>query len=213
MIKRNPFALKVMEGKTGEFRRFLGRIYLRVVETLKFYQMTNFSLWSAGNLVFGYYETEGICQAGAEELRLIFEEGCSFFQWISDPTSEMELMYHNFGIIRQNKELIRHRVFMTRLKPGCDREYKRRHDALIAERKGIIDPGPDSNFSIWSNGTFVFGYDEIDVTMEVDETKEAHEKTVAWETNQLEIMDWITNDVDWLTGQIHPSCVCLMWHL
>ncbi len=28
--------------------------------------------------------------------------------------------------------------------------------------------------------------------------------TVEWETRQLGIMDWITNDVDWMTGEWHP---------
>ena len=60
-------------------------------------------------------------------------------------------------------------------------------------------PGPDSNFSIWSAGGYIFGYDEIDITMEVEETPEAREATIAWETRQLGIMDWITNDVDWMT--------------
>ena len=36
----------------------------------------------------------------------------------------MRLMYHNFGVVRENKELIRHRMFMTKLKPGCEEEYK-----------------------------------------------------------------------------------------
>ena len=26
---------------------------------------------------------------------------------------------------------------------------------------------------------------------------------IAWETRQLEIMDWLTDDVDWITGQKH----------
>ncbi len=41
---------------------------------------------------------------------------------------------------------------------------------LIAQRAETIDPGPDSNFSIWSAGGYIFGYDEIDITMEVEET-------------------------------------------
>ena len=36
--------------------------------------------------------------------------------------------------------------------------------------------------------------------------------TVEWETRQLEIMDWITNDVDWLTGEHHAASVRLAWH-
>ena len=124
----------------------------------------------------------------------------------------MRLMYHNFGIVRENKELIRHRVFMTKLKPDCAEEYKRRHDALVEARGDVPDPGPDSNFSIWSDGNYIFGYDEIDTSMETDETPEAHENTVAWETRQLGIMDWITNDCDWLTGEIHADVVRLAYH-
>ena len=100
-----------------------------------------------------------------------------------------------------------------RLKPDCEEEYKARHDGLVAAREGRIDPGPDSNFSIWSAGGYIFGYDEIDTTMETEETPEAHEATVAWETRQLGIMDWITNDCDWLTGTVHSASVRLAWHI
>ena len=93
-----------------------------------------------------------------------------------------------------------------------EEEYKARHDGLVAAREGRIDPGPDSNFSIWSAGGYIFGYDEIDTTMEVEETPEAREATIAWETRQLGIMDWITNDVDWMTKEVHPSSVRLAWH-
>lgn len=54
----------------------------------------------------------------------------------------MRLMYHNFGVVRENKELIRHRMFMTKLKDGCEEEYKRRHDGLIEQRGDTVDPGP-----------------------------------------------------------------------
>ena len=113
---------------------------------------------------------------------------------------------------RENKELIRHRMFMTKLKTGCEEEYKRRHDGLIAQRGDTVDPGPDSNFSIWSAGGYIFGYDEIDTTMEVEETVEAREQTVEWEMRQLGIMDWITNDVDWMTGDVHADVKRLAWH-
>ena len=62
------------------------------------------------------------------------------FDWISTPGEDMRLMYHNFGIVRENKELIRHRMFMTKLKAGCEEEYKRRHDGLIAQRGDTVDP-------------------------------------------------------------------------
>ena len=81
-----------------------------------------------------------------------------------------------------------------------------------AARGGKTDPGPDSNFSIWNAGRYIFGYDEIDVTMETPETKEEHDQTVKWESGMLEIMEWITDDVDWLTGERHPHVIRLASH-
>ena len=161
------------------------------------------------------YENEDGAKLSAEEVSVkdaITAKIDDTFDWISTPGEDMRLMYHNFGIVRENKELIRHRMFMTKLKAGCEEEYKRRHDGLIAQRGDTVDPGPDSNFSIWSAGGYIFGYDEIDTTMERDETPEEHEATVAWETRQLGIMDWITNDVDWMTGECHPASRRLAWH-
>ena len=66
--------------------------------------------------------------------------------------------------------------------------------------------------TIWSDGTYIFGYDEIDTTMEKDPTEEDLEGTRAWELRQLEIMDWITNDVDWLTQTVHAQVKRLAWH-
>ena len=48
--------------------------------------------------------------------------------------------------------------------------------------------------------------------MEVEETEADRANTIAWETRQLEIMDWITNDVDWMTGEHHSSSRRLAWH-
>jgi L-rhamnose mutarotase len=134
------------------------------------------------------------------------------FDWISTPGEEMRLMYHDYGIVRESKELIRHRMFMTKLKPGCEEEYKRRHDGLVAARGDKVTEGPDSNFTIWSAGGYIFGYNEIDTTMETEETEAERESTIQWETRQLEIMDWITNDVDWMTGEHHSASVRLGWH-
>ena len=76
----------------------------------------------------------------------------------------------------------------------------------------MVTQGPDSNFSIWSAGGYIFGYDEIDTTMETEPTEADKKFTVEWETRQLEIMDWITNDVDWMTGEHHAASVRLAWH-
>jgi L-rhamnose mutarotase len=215
-MKRHPFAFEILMGEADGFRKTLGASWPQVTAFLDRNDIRNFSLWSCGRLGFGYCETgDSFSLSGPERAALgdLTEMFTGKVSWIREPGEGMRLMYHDFGIIRENKELIRHRVFMTRLKPGCEEEYKRRHDGLIEARNGIPDPGPDSNFSIWTAGGYIFGYDEIDTGMETEETPEAHQAAVEWESRQLGIMDWETNDVDWLTGQIHPACIRLAWHL
>ena len=210
---RHAFAMKIKRGMMNEYRSRLGIIWPELTAYLDYRGISNYSIWNAEDLIFGYYESE------AEEINLkheiavkLIHEMEDTFDWISTPGEDMRLMYHDFGIVRESKELIRHRMFMTKLKPGCEEEYKARHDNLIAKRNGEISQGPDSNFSIWSADGYIFGYDEIDTTMEKEETEEERQFTVEWETRQLEIMDWITNDVDWLTGEKHACSKRLAWH-
>lgn len=214
-MERHAFAMKVKEGKINDYRKTLGEIWPELTAYLDRNGIHNFSIWNAADLIFGYYENADGEVISPEEEKVkaaLTEKIGDTFTWISTPGKDMRLMYHNFGVVRENKELIRHRMFMTKLKDGCEEEYKARHDGLVAQRGETIDPGPDSNFSIWSAGGYIFGYDEIDTTMEVEETSEAREATIAWETRQLGIMDWITNDVDWMTKEVHPSSVRLAWH-
>lgn len=214
-MERHAFAMEVREGQMNTFRKTLGEIWPEITAFLDHNGVKNFSIWNCEALIFGYCETADGTVLLAEEkaaMQALIEKIQDTFTWISAPGEEMRLMYHNFGIVRENKELIRHRMFMTKLKPGCDEEYKRRHDVLVEARGGVPDPGPDSNFSIWSAGGYIFGYNEIDTTMETEPTEADKEATIAWETRQLGIMDWITNDVDWLTGQHHSASVKLAWH-
>ena len=117
----------------------------------------------------------------------------------------MRLMYHDYGIVREDKSLIRHRVFATRLKPGCAEEYKRRHDGLVAARGDAVSEGPDSNFTIWCGRDYIFGYCEKVKAFDRPMTGAERADTIAWETRQLEIMDWLTDDVDWITGERHEA--------
>ncbi|MDD6222508.1 MAG: L-rhamnose mutarotase [Lachnospiraceae bacterium] len=213
-MKRNAFALTIREEKEGEFRRMLGQKWDDITELLDRMQADNFSLWQMGQQVFGYCETPDgeVCADAIKAAAEIADEFSGCAEWIAKPADGMRLMYHDFGIVRKNKELIRHRVFATKLREDFQEEYKRRHDGLIAARGGKTDPGPDSNFSIWNAGRYIFGYDEIDVTMETPETKEEHDQTVKWESGMLEIMEWITDDVDWLTGERHPHVIRLASH-
>ncbi len=217
-MERHAFAMKVKKGRMNDYRRNLGVIWPDLTGYLDAQEIHNFSIWTAEDLIFGYYEKCGEdqdilknpCEAPATAALIAMMGDC--FEWISTPGEDMRLMYHDFGIVRECKELIRHRMFMTKLKPDCAEEYKRRHDGLIEKRGDKISEGPDSNFSIWSAGGYIFGYDEIDTTMETEQTEEAREADREWETRQLGIMDWITNDVDWLTGEVHAASRRLAWH-
>lgn len=214
-MERHAFAMKVKDGQMNAYSTRLGEIWKDLTAFLDRNQIKNFSIWNVEQLIFGYYENEDEMKLSEDEKAAkdsLTEKIQDTLDWISTPGEDMRLMYHNFGVVRENKKLIRHRVFMTKLKEGCAEEYKVRHDGLIAQRGDTVDPGPDSNFSIWSAGGYIFGYDEIDTTMEIDETPQDREATVAWETRQLVIMDWITNDVDWMTGEWHPASRRLAWH-
>lgn len=215
-MERHAFAMKIKTGMMDEYRKRLGEIWPDLTAYLDQKGIHNYSIWNAEDLIFGYYE-----EGGTEEKQTVQEADASWmirkmedtFEWISVPGEDMRLMYHDFGVVRPSKELIRHRMFMTKLKPGCEEEYKHRHDQLIEARGGAVTQGPDSNFSIWSAGGYIFGYDEIDTTMEKEETEEERQATISWETRQLEIMDWITNDVDWMTGEHHVSSRRIAFHL
>lgn len=214
-MERHAFAYSVGIDDFNAFRALLGKIWPQVTSLLDSAGAENFSLWEIGHLVFGYYETEGKVSLGEEDrasYENILEQLKATGIWISSPSEEMRLMYQDFGVVRKSKELIRHRVFATWLKPGMQEEYKARHDKLVEARGGVVTQGPDSNFSIWNAGDYIIGYNEIDVTMEQEETDEDRENTIAWETRMLEIMTWFTDDVDWITGERHEHIRRIAWH-
>ena len=159
-MNRYTFAMQIKPNAQNEFRSGWGKIWPELVQILDEQQMRNFSLWQAADLVFGYYEAYG---ASAEEqenqkvpqhelLVKVLQQLEKSFEWLAQPGSNMRLMYHDFGVVREDKSLIRHRMFMTKLKPGCEEEYKRRHDALVEARGSEVTQGPDINFSIWYAG-------------------------------------------------------------
>ena len=201
-MTRYTLAVKVLPDQGAAFRTVLGEAWPTFRDFLGANHLHNFSLWQADDLVFAYAEgTEPL-----PDLTVLLAPFDGILEILPHP---MRLMYSDIGIVREDKHLIRHRVFMTQLVPGAEEEYKHRHDVLaeesLAARGGAPNPGPDSNFTIWSSGGYIFGYDEIDVTMEHPQTKEERASTVAWETRMFEIMHWITNDCDWISGEHHAA--------
>lgn len=214
-MRRHTFAMEIITGKTGDFRRGLGEIWTELVAFLEAKNIQNFSVWNVERIIFGYFETSDEFEFSESEREIVAlweDRYLGLYRWISTPFEPMRLMYHDFGIVRTSKELIRHRVFVTKLKPGMEEEYKARHDALIEARGDKVTQGPDSNFSIWNAGGYIFGYNEIDTTMEHEMTEEEKQNSIKWEQGMLEIMEWLTNDVDWITGECHESIHRLCWH-
>ncbi len=161
--------------------------------------LDNFSIWHMEQYLFGY----GECADYSGQLDGALAKLPEGVELVCAPGS-MRRMYHDIGVVRRDKSLIRHRVFATKLHPGCEEEYKRRHDGLIAERGDAVKQGPESNFTIWYGDGHIFGYCELVKSFDHEPTPEEHASTVAWETRQLEIMDWLTDDMNWLTGENHP---------
>ena len=214
-MKRHTFAMKINEGCVGKYRLALGEIWKEFTDFLDDHKMTNFSMWSVENIIFGYYETNdefSFEESDKQTVRNWEQKYGELYTWISTPYEPMRLMYYDYGIVRESKELIRHSVFVTKLVSGAEEEYKRRHDVLLEKRGEKITAGPDSNFTIWSAGGYIFGYDEIDITMEQDPTEEQRQATIEWETKMLEVMSWLTNHVDWISGECHPAIQRIAWH-
>jgi len=203
-MQRKTFLLKMYPDKQERVLEGLEALGPRIHEEADRLGIHNFSIWNVSNLLCGYGEYDSdVDLDAAPELRALLEPVVDGNLEVICPTGSMRLMYHDIGIVRQDKSLIRHRVFVTQLKPGCSEEYKRRHDGLIAARGDTVSEGPDSNFTIWYGAGYIFGYCEKVKSFDREMTEQEKQDTIAWETRQLEIMDWLTDDVDWITGQKH----------
>ena len=120
LMERHTFAMEIKEQQVGDYRKRLGMIWQELTGFLDQNQISNFSIWSCGRLVFGYCETEeksSLWQEQQKKIQALVKKMGDSFSWISVPGKPMRLMYENIGSVRKNKELIRHRVFMTKLRP------------------------------------------------------------------------------------------------
>ena len=206
-MKRLPFVLKFKPGCKEAGLLTLSGLWNEVKRALDRQGIANFSVWSIQDFLFCYgeYPDELTPSASESAAAGAWENALSPYCEVFAAQGTLPLMYHDIGIVREDKSLIRHRVFATRLKPGCAEEYKRRHDGLIAARGDKVSEGPESNFTIWNANGYIFGYCELVKSFDHEMTEAEKASTVAWETRQLEIMDWITDDVDWITGEKHEK--------
>lgn len=210
-MKRLPFVLRFRTGKREEGRAFIQANWARAKEALAPLGAGNLSVWGVGDfaLCYGEYADETTPRQLQAVIDRAMRAGLDAYCELFAAPGTLPLMYHDIGVVREDKSLIRHRVFATHLKPGCAEEYKRRHDALIAARGDKITEGPESNFTIWNANGYIFGYCELVRAYDHEMTADERASTIAWETRQLEIMDWLTDDVDWMTGEHHEHIACL----
>ena len=205
MMNRVAFVLRVKPGKKEAFYRAGEAVWPEAQAALDSVGMKNVSVWSICDFMFCYGETpDGVeaakIRAAVDGVAAKLADTCTV---LAEPGT-MRLMYHDYGIVREDKSLIRYRVFATHLKPGCADEYKARHDKLVEARGDTVSEGPESNFTIWcADSEYNFGYCELVKAFDHEMTEAEKQSTIAWETRQLEIMDWYTDDVDWITGEKH----------
>ena len=82
-------------------------------------------------------------------------------------------------------------AFKMQLKPGCEKEYKRRHAAIWPELVKMIKDGGVSNYSIyWDKETnILFGYQECEGEGNSQDTDNVDPITQKWWDMMADIMD------------------------
>ena len=158
-MQRLPFVMKIAPGRRAEVIAALRGSWGEIDAALRRAGVENFSVWSIQDFLFCYGEyPDGVCPpAACGERWAAATADCEMFA----APGTLPLMYHDIGVVRKDKSLIRHRVFATKLKDGCAAEYKRRHDALVEARGDKVSQGPESNFTIWNANGYIFGYCEL----------------------------------------------------
>ena len=203
-MKREACMLKLRPGALYEIENAIRDREIDIERRAEGVGAKNASVHSVAGYLYVYAEFED--ENGLRALVAPWENELLYVaDYVARP-GEMKLMYHDIGVVRADKSLIRRRVFATHLKPGCAAEYKARHQKLIDARGDRVSDGPETDFTIWcARDEFIFGYCEMVKSYDHEPTEEEKRKTTEWETRQLEIMDWFTDDVDWITGQTHEK--------
>lgn len=77
-----------------------------------------------------------------------------------------------------------------RILPGMQAEYKRRHDKIWPEMRQLLKDAGISNYTIWSDGTDVFGYYECEKGIAYAERVQAESPIVdRWNEYMKDVLD------------------------
>ena len=83
-MERHAFAMKIKEGQMNTYRRKLGEIWPELTALLDRNGITNFSIWNAEDLIFGYYENKDDLDWITDA---ISEDGSSLIIRVGDSTT------------------------------------------------------------------------------------------------------------------------------
>ena len=79
-----------------------------------------------------------------------------------------------------------------RIKEGMQEEYKRRHDEIWPEMLALLKEAGIRNYSIWSDGTDVFGYYECERGVAFAEQAQAGSAVVdRWNEYMEDVLDLV----------------------
>ena len=79
-----------------------------------------------------------------------------------------------------------------RIKPGMQAEYKRRHDEIWPEMIELLKAAGIKNYTIWSDGTDVFGYYECEHGVAFAEQAQAGSAVVdRWNEYMADVLDLV----------------------
>ncbi len=207
VMERAAYLLKTTDSRRAEALGRLSALLPGMAAAMKDAGARNISVWSAENLIFGYCESDDMqtLRAAGACVRTLADQLADYAELLSSP-GNMRRMYTALGHPRASKQGLGHRVFMTRLKPGMAEEYRRRHAAIETDS---APEGPINNFTIWNSGDYICGYAELDPGFVIDRSARGMEPDRPWETSMLEVMDWLTDDVNSLFGFEHKPVCCL----
>lgn len=76
-MERYAWKARVIEGKLGEYIRRHNAIWLELVGVLKQAGIKNYTIWNAGDTLFGYYE----CEKGIEYAARVQAESPVVDRW------------------------------------------------------------------------------------------------------------------------------------
>ena len=74
------------------------------------------------------------------------------------------------------------------IRPGCIQEYIRRHDDIWPEMKQVLHAAGIRNYTIWSDGSDVFGYYECDSIAETSRIQSESPVVARWNEYMKDVM-------------------------